>query len=446
VNDRVYTAVSLFSGAMGLDIGMERTGRIKTLACVEKSPVFCRTIRLNRDSGRTTDRSLKVFEGDITEAEPEAIMRELGLRPGELDILVGGPPCQSFSTAGRRGTISDPRGNLIWQLVRFAKAFQPKVFVMENVRGLVSAAIRHRPIKDRPENGGKPLRPDERPGSVLRLFARDVAALDPAYCVDAFEVNAVNYGAPQLRERLLVVGNRFNATVVFPSPTHGHRESIDGASDLLPFATLGDAIKGIHEDDPVIMDFSPRKKRYLAMVPSGGNWRCLPKHIQRYTLGEAYKAKGGRSGWWRRLSFDLPCPTVVTMPNHAGTSLCHPEEVRALTLRECAAVQEFPPEWEFVGKTQEQYAQVGNAVPIRLGEVVGRTIVGLLDRLHKNELRNCNEHRDGFNLTYVRSHVRTRKWFKKGQTFVWSDGGENGSVRHAPMKTQEASKVIRAAR
>ena len=442
-NAVTYTAISLFTGAMGLDIGLEKTGRIQTLACVEKERVCCETIAKNRDAGRTADRALRIYTEDISTLDPDVVLRDLRVRPGDIDILVGGPPCQSFSTAGRRGTVNDPRGSLIWQMVRWVEALKPKVFLMENVRGLVSAAVEHRPIKDRPENGGPPFRLNERPGSVLRLFARDVSRLEPEYRVDAFEVNAVNYGAPQLRERLLVIGNRLNATVSFPVPTHSQSEACGNGSALVPFATLGDAIKGLREENPVIMDFSPRKKRYLAMVPPGGNWRCLPKRLQRYTLGAAYRAKGGRSGWWRRLTFDLPCPTVVTMPNHAGTALCHPEEVRALTLRECALVQEFPPDWEFAGKVQEQYAQVGNAVPIRLGEVTGRTLVALLDEARRSGLRARKGDHDVFALTYVRSHVRTRKWFKKGQTFVWAEGGDNNAVLHAPMRTESSHRVIR---
>src|SRR5687768_11453126 len=101
---RKFTAVSTFSGAMGLDIGLERSGRFRTLAAVDHDPAACRTIELNRDAGRTANERLRVYEGDIAEIDPVQIMSDLQLQPGELDLLVGGPPCQSFSTAGRRGT------------------------------------------------------------------------------------------------------------------------------------------------------------------------------------------------------------------------------------------------------------------------------------------------------------------------------------------------------
>jgi DNA (cytosine-5)-methyltransferase 1 len=119
-------------------------------------------------------------------------------------LLVGGPPCQAFSTNGKRASVQDPRGTLPWRFLRFIAVLRPKFFLMENVRGLMSAALWHRPMANRPENGGPPLLPEEEPGSVVRLFLHD---LEDAYRVDAFEVNAVNYGAPQLRERALLIAS-----------------------------------------------------------------------------------------------------------------------------------------------------------------------------------------------------------------------------------------------
>lgn len=447
-----FKVVSLFSGAMGLDLGLESTGHFATLACVEKIPAFCNTIRHNRDAGRLEHDDVLVYEGDISNLSPEAVMAELNLKPGELDLLVGGPPCQAFSTAGKRQSVQDPRGTMLWQFLRFVQAMQPKFFLMENVRGLVSAALRHRPIKDRPEHGGPPLAEDEEPGSVVRLFLNDLSSAGSEYRLDCFEVNAVNYGAPQLRERALFIGNRFGHVVEFPQPTHGvcgdeprkQGKQIplfrEPKQELLPYRTLGDAIRGIVDNDPVIMDFSPRKKAYLAMIPAGGNWRCLPSEVAMESMGKAFFAKGGRSGWWRRLSYDLPCPTIVTMPNHASTALCHPEEVRALTVRECAAVQEFPAAWEFIGTPQEQYAQVGNAVPTRLGQVAGDLIAGHLDNLNAHPSIKMEAPR--FRSVYVQSHVRTRQWFKDGQAFVWQDGEENVDASYAPPKTQRREREL----
>lgn len=433
-----YSVLSLFSGGMGLDLGLERTGRFRLLACVEAVPAFCETIRANRDAGRIGGTDLKVYEADIRDLDPGRVMADLGLGAGGLDLLIGGPPCQSFSTTGRRGTVQDPRGTLLWQFLRFVEALRPKMFLMENVRGLMSAALRHRPIKDRPEKGGPPLDDDERPGSVIRLFIKD---LHDAYRLDCFEVNAVNYGAPQLRERSIFIGNRFNRLVDFPEPTHGEAPEgrpswFDDGPRLGPFKTLGDVLKGIDDPEPVVMDFSPRKKRYLAMVPPGGNWRSLPEEVARESMGKAFLAKGGRSGWWRRLSFDLPAPTIVTMPNHAGTALCHPTETRALTLRECARVQEFPDDWEFRGKTHEQYTQVGNAVPVRLGRVCGEVVADHLDAISGDDDRIAEGDHPACRVVYVKSHIRTRQWFKAGKTFLWKDGEDNGATRYGAAKTR----------
>lgn len=450
-----YNVVSLFSGGMGLDIGLDQTGRFITRAAVEKVPSFCKTIAANRDAGRTSDPNMILYDEDISLIDPLDVLADIGLEVGEVDLVVGGPPCQSFSTSGRRGTVQDPRGTLLWDFLRFVEVMQPRYFLMENVRGLMSAALAHRPISDRPDKGGPPLSPDEEPGSVVRRFIDD---LNGQYRMDIFEVNAANYGAPQIRERVLFVGNRVGDLVEFPSPTHGvvrptptHSEPSlfddDSATEpsLLPFATIGDALAGLSDPNPVEMDFSPRKKHFLSMVPEGSNWRSLPESAAIESMGRAFYAKGGRSGWWRRLSFDLPSPTIVTMPNHASTALCHPTETRALTLRECARIQEFPDEWQFEGTPSEQFAQVGNAVPVRLGRVAGEVLADALDRRLSGTSQESEHPR--IRQVYLQSHVRTRRWFKNGETFVRgaagvsTDYGAPKTLRTESVRTSAAKRA-----
>ncbi len=421
---RRYTVLSLFSGAGGLDVGLERTGHFGTRAFVELDPASCETLALNQGAGRIGTRRTSIVCSDIADVDPLALLGAMDLAPGELDVLVGGPPCQTFSTAGRRETVQDRRGLLLWEFLRFIVATRPRFFLMENVRGLLSAALQHRQIADRPDKGGPPLLRREEAGSVVQRWLADLALEAPEYRVDCFEVNAANYGAPQLRERALFFGNRFSRVVEFPAPTHGTR------TGLLPFATLGDALATVTDHDAEVMDFSPRKKRYLAMVPEGGNWRTLPPDVQRESMGRAWLAKGGRSGWWRRLTRDLPCPTVVTMPNHASTSMCHPTETRALTVAECAAVQEFPPGWAFAGTTPQRYTQVGNACPVRLAEVAGTVLAEQLDR----GAERADEGGPPYRRIYLRSHVRTRQWYRDGETFVWVDGGENAHARYSARR------------
>ena len=372
-------AISLFSGACGLDVGVERSGLVDIVACVEISPIFCDTIRANQDRGLLGSRALTVLQADLADLTGSKLLEMAAVQAQEIDLVIGGPPCQSFSTAGRRRTVLDPRGELLWDFLRFIVEIRPRFFIMENVRGLLSAALRHRPIAERPENGGPPLEADEVPGSVMSLWAEDIrAATGDEYRIDCFEVNSVNYGAPQTRERAIFIGNREGLKLDFPQPTHGpvQGSQLPLSEDVVlhPWATLRDAIEGLTEDEPELLDFSPRKKRYLSLVPPGGNWRTLPESVQRESMGRAWHAKGGRSGWWRRLSWDLPSPTVVTMPNHAGTSMCHPDEIRVLSLAECAAIQEFPEGWVFCGTTAQKYEQVGNAVPPRLGQIAARVV------------------------------------------------------------------------
>ncbi len=429
---RRFTTISLFSGGMGLDVGLAKIEGFRLLACVEKITGFCETIRLNKEKGRLPS-DLIIREEDIKSVDAAKLRKQLGLQKGELDLLVGGPPCQSFSTAGKRASVQDVRGTLLWDYLRFVEEFQPKFFLMENVRGLLSAALKHRPIKERPTKARPKgedvaLEAEEEAGSVVRLFCQDLEKIRGGYHMDCYEVNSVNYGAPQIRERALFIGNRLGVELDFPSPTHGVEDE-KGEKDLfsasqqqlLPWKTLRDVIGDLNETNPELMDFSPRKKSFLSLVPEGGNWRSLPEKLQMESMGGAFFAKGGRSGWWRRLTYDLPSPTLVTMPNHASTSLCHPVETRALTVREYARVQGFPDEWEFAGKITEKYAQIGNAVPVRLAEIAGGMIFDALASSYDGTLKKSYKPASsGFRKIYIQSHIRTRSWFKNGKAMVWN--------------------------
>ena len=345
-----YSVVSLFSGSMGLDLGLAATGRFKHLACVELDPSACRTIRVNRDAGRVDPGRL--YKDDIEKLDPRRVMSDLELRPGHLDVLVGGPPCQAVSTIGKQGGVQDVRGLMLWQMLWYVEAMRPKAWLLENVSGLLSAR----------------LSPQDGKGTLLARFLADVPR---DYRLDVFTVNAMDHGVPQNRERVLVVGNRLGGVADFPPPTHGPGRT--------PYRTLADAVVGLEDPDPVVARYTARRREVLDQVPPGGCWRDLPPEVAREGMGKGYYGSGGRPGWFRRLNWERPSPTILTDAAQVMSCLCHPDETRPLSVRECARVQTYPDDWEFVGGMAEQYRCVGNAVPPGLGSVAGNAVADLLD-------------------------------------------------------------------
>lgn len=404
--------VSLFSGALGLDLGLETAG-FETALCVENDAETVSTIKLNRPN-------LPVL-GDVTAVTGNEIREAAQLGDRELDLVVGGPPCQSFSVFGNRGGIEDHRGQLLFEFVRLVDELRPHTFVMENVRGLLSMPVV--PKSKASEAAIQENRELTAHGSLLRLLFSKFAEI--GYRVDCYVVNSVNYGAPQIRERLICIGNRHGLVSEFPSPKYSNRPE-DG---LPPFVTLGDVIgDGFDDPGPEVLDFSPRKLKYLSMVPPGGNWRSLPVEVQKESMGKSWYLKGGRSAYWRKLSFAFPSPTVVTMPNHAGTSMCHPTELRAITVGEAAAIQEFPRDWQFAGSTAAKFRQIGNAVPTRLGRVAGDEVKRLLSRIESG--KQDKDDAPASRVVHLRPHVRTRSFYRNGQVFsgdVSYYDRENGS-------------------
>ena len=388
---------------MGLDLGLEQCG-FEPVVCVENNKAAVKTIKVNRPH-------VNVFEDSVTEFNSD-VLAELGVDKDEIELVAGGPPCQAFSVFGKRLGLEDVRGQMTFEFLRVIDELRPKVFLMENVRGLLSMPLV--PKKNAPDDIKSEYLEK---GSLLKTLVSDFNKI--GYTVDCYVVNSVNYGAPQIRERVLLVGNRFGLKTDFPTPLYSNRPQ-----DNLPeFRTLGDIIgpnSGFEDPYPEVMNFSPRKLKYLAMIPEGGNWRSLPVEIQKESMGKSWYLKGGRSAYWRKLSFDFPSPTVVTMPNHAGTSMCHPTELRAISVGEAAAIQEFPLDWEFQGTTSEKFKQIGNAVPVRLGKVAGGVLRELLSAISEIPQGKIKPVREGVKITKLRPHVRTRTFWKDGQAFSGS--------------------------
>ena len=385
MNERL-TNISLFTGAGGLDIGLEQAG-FETKVCVESDRHCQETLESNRS--RFRDPTVSVL-GDITKVSPGEVLEISGLRPGDATLVSGGPPCQSYSTAGKRGAIVDSRGGLFFQFVDLIKVAQPRFFIMENVRGLLSAAIKHRPLNQR-VNGNGPQNPDEELGSVFNRIILPAFEDELGYKVSFGLLNALDYGAAQDRRRLIIIGSRDNELgsrsfrpLINDLIPHTHdREGTDGRG---AWRSLREGLAALDDPKPEFQKYSEARAEVFKNIPPGKNWRYLrdnPAYGDAYVrevLGGAYGATGGRVGFWRRLSWDKWAPTLTTSPTQKSTGLCHPDETRPLSVKEYARIQGFPDEWEFAGSTSVKYRQIGNAVPIRLAMALGQTVVGILNR------------------------------------------------------------------
>jgi len=383
---------SMFSGAGGLDLGMQTAGAEPELV-IEVENVFCQTLSRNLPAA-------KILQRDIRHVSARDLVEVTGAR--DVDLMIGGPPCQSFSTGGGRAGLTDPRGNLIFEYLRLVKEVQPQAFILENVANLITAALRHRPIQQRPgrnwnllsystraANGASssepvpPLAPDELSGSAISYLLEQV--LDRLkYSFSLAVVDSAEYGAAQHRLRFVLIGVREGKAPKLSEPGFG----VSG----VPYRTLQSAIADLVDHPGPGSAYTPEVKRIFDLVPPGGNWRSLPPDIARMAMGErSYAAGGGKTGFFRRLAWDKPAPTVTGRANRKGSAMCHPSVSRPLSVWECKRVQGFPDDWAISGSTSDQYLQVGNAVPVALGEAVGNAVIGHLHGGGEVETRSIDQ-------------------------------------------------------
>lgn len=346
--------ISLFSGAMGLDIGLGKTG-LNVVIGQDFEPSCVETMKANGHN---------VLGGDIREIKPETLLELTGLHIGEPFMICGGPPCQPFSTAGKRLGINNPRGSLFMDFIRMIDYIRPRFFVMENVKGIVSSPLKHVSTKERVKDD-----PEQKLGTVLDVILSEFNKL--GYKTVYGILDAVNYGVPQFRERFVLIGSRDNEDIFLPIPTHFQmHQNLD-----YRWKTVGEAIKDLENNPGDYTPLSGDRKKYLHMVPEGGNWRDLPEEVIPVAMGGAYESAGGKVGFYRRLSYKQPSPTITTSPAQKATMLCHPRQDRPLSIKEYARIQQFPDDWKFMGTISAQYRQIGNAVPVGLAEAIGRAII-----------------------------------------------------------------------
>jgi DNA (cytosine-5)-methyltransferase 1 len=351
--------LSFFSGAMGLDIGLERAGMNVLLAC-EKDEATRKTILKNESNVGLI--------GDLLDYNAEDIIRYANLQSNDqVDVIVGGPPCQAFSTAGRRMGFQDERGNVFLKFIELITTIKPKYAVIENVRGLMSTPMGI----DVNDAITKQFTFDPKDFSGSSLYYVKKRLEHAGYNITFNLYNSANFGVPQIRERVVIVCTLLADKVPYLTPTHNE----DGSHGLNKWLTFKDAIKGLDKKKTEHVKFSEKRMQYINMLKPGQNWRDLPAELQPEAMGNSFHLGGGKTGFYRRLSWDRPSPTLVTHPAMPATELAHPTEPRPLSVEEYKRVQQFPDEWEIQGSTIDKYRQIGNAVPVGLGYAIGKEII-----------------------------------------------------------------------
>lgn len=357
------TVVDLFCGAGGLSEGFRQAG-FRVAVGQDYDEAAGRTYL-------TTHPGASFLGGPIQSVLPEDLLSAGRLRAGEVDLIVGGPPCQGYSVYNHQRGVHDPRAGLFKEYLRIVEALRPRWLVMENVSGLTSIA-----------NGG-----------IIREIEAEMGRL--GYSVDWRILKAEEYGVPQERRRIFFIANRIGAPIPFPAPTHG--------PGLKPLVTIWDAIsdlpelangdKGVElysqgpqseyqallrgESEHLYNHSAPRLSQInearMKFIPPGGSWRDIPFDLLPTGMKRA-KRSDHTKRYGRPRKADLACTILTKCDVHWGAYI-HPDQDRAITVREAARLQSFPDFFEFQGSRTEQYVQVGNAVPPLLGRAVAEALI-----------------------------------------------------------------------
>lgn len=329
-----YTVLELFAGAGGLALGLDQAG-FKNIGLVEIDKYASATLRKNRPDWN-------VIENDITKIND--IYKYIG-KGTNVDVVSGGFPCQTFSYAGKRLGLEDTRGTLFYDYAKILNQVKPKMFIAENVRGLVT------------HDHGRTLK------TIIDVFE------DLGYSTTYNVLNAWDYGVAQKRQRMILIGirNDLDITYEFPKP-YTYKP------------VLRDALKNVPDSDG--QKFSQKKAEVMKLVPAGGYWKDLPDEIAREYMGVSYFSGGGRTGMARRISWDEPSLTLTTSPSQKQTERAHPDENRPFKTREYARIQSFPDSWEFAGSLNQVYKQIGNAVAVNFAREIGLSVIKSLNQIN----------------------------------------------------------------
>jgi DNA (cytosine-5)-methyltransferase 1 len=362
------TAIDLFCGAGGLSEGFRQAG-FHVLAGND----------FDQSAGRTYERThkeAKFLPGPIQNIGAADLLRAAGLKPGELDVLIGGPPCQAYSIYNHQRGLHDDRANLFREYLRIVEGIQPKWVVVENVTGILSIAN----------------------GTIVDTIKAEFRRL--GYRVEHATLKAEDYGVPQERRRVFFIGTRTDAPIVFPEKTHG--------PSLKPYTSIWDAIGDLpsveNGEDPGLIRYESSPSGWFQQyargnavwvenhtapklgqinlerikhIPQGGSWRDIPFELLPAGMQRA-KRSDHTKRYGRMKPDGLSCTVLTKCDIHWGAYI-HPNQERAITVREAARIQSFPDWFVFEGSKTDQYVQVGNAVPPLLGRRVAEALLTAFD-------------------------------------------------------------------
>ena len=361
-----WTAIDLFCGAGGLSEGFRQAG-FHVLAGNDIDPFAAETFAASHAEAR-------FLPGPIEDIEAQEFLRAGGIEGGELDCLIGGPPCQAFSVYNHQRGLHDRRSGLFYEYLRIVEGLMPKWVVMENVTGITSAGR----------------------GRAVGQIVAGLAQL--GYRVQTRILRAEDYGVPQERRRIFFLGNRVGLHIPWPRATHGgYLKPLvtvwDAIGDLpplrngerprtlLPYRTApaseyqawlrGNATRVLNHEAPRLQSINVRR---MAHIPEGGSWRDIP--IDLLPAGMRRARRCDHTKRYGRLRKEGQASTILTKCDLHWGAYVHPEQDRTLTVREAARLQSFPDWFEFAGPRTEQYVQVGNAVPPLLAKKLGLALVG----------------------------------------------------------------------
>ena len=388
------TAISLFTGGMGFDLGFEQEG-FEIRVALDKDPAVEATVLAN-------DRSVPVITEDVAAVTATTLLETAGLQVGEATVVIGAPPCEPFTTAGARNGFKDHRSSTVREFIRVVKETRPQYFAFEEVPGFLRTAKKHMSFYRRAKMRENEINPDSRLGSAFEEVMADFESLGYSLTYDPISpkaslLNSADFGAPQKRIRFILIGSRQGSPLTLPEPTHDSPKSLASQSEVRhPWVTLRHALAGLDGEDDERVKFPKKWGQYIHMVKPGGCWRDLPKHLHPVVLGGAYDdgsnpetagLKGGRTGFLRRLSWDKPSPTLVDRPTNKANCLCHPDEDRPLSIKEYARIQCFEDDWKFSGSLSQRYRLIGQATPIALATAIAKAI-----RQHMESSPSLNGH------------------------------------------------------